>query len=848
MSRALLMCRWWVLSLVMIQPIFMAANVSADTQQKMYQVNIVAGTVAESLNQLSEQINVPVFFSYTIVKAKQANAVSGQYTLQEVLQIMLQGTGLYGGLSDTGVLTVSLGSSQATHNQGEDMMNRMMNRKKNILASTIAFFVGAGGVQGLAAEEVGDESKSGFLMEEVVVTAQKREQRLLDVPISISVVSDKDMKLPGIDNMTDLSYYVPNLTVTEDSPGDQQVKIRGVSNANGQSPLVGIYLDELPLRLSIGAQIDIPSTDIERVEVLKGPQGTLFGQGAVGGVLRYISKKPSFEGFAGDVSAKTYSTKGGDISNEITAAANIPVSADKLAFRVAASYKNKGGWIDQFPTGGDNANDEDASNIRIRGLFQATENFTIDTTAIRNRSESGGPNIVNIGSISDSKYYKLTPALEDRGGLSISPERTYDYEVYNISASYDFGFATLLSSTTKYDIEVDEGARTAVLRIAPGFHIPESDLLADLAYLRSETHAYGQEIRLSGDTDTLNWTVGLQYADAERMSDSGSANSWLDDNLDILFGFPVQLYPTLLTSESVAVFSDVSYDLTNQLTVSVGARYYEDDIEFSVGTTKADSDFENLSLKGSLSYALTDQANVYFTIAEGFRSGGVNVFGDAGPYDPESLISYEFGGKAILFDGRFSVDAAAYFSDYDDYQAQETIIVAGSPQSAIRNPGKAEIKGIEWTLSAHITDQFNVGFNGHISEGEFTEVAENPPTFLSGDPLSGVPKYSYSVSADYNFNWSSSIEGFAHVNYSRHGESAFTNRGIAQFYADREPVNESPAVGYLGAQIGAKWNALTLRLFGKNLNNELREPNEGDPIYSLQRRPRSIGIEASYSF
>ena len=111
------MCRWWVLSLVMVQSVFMAANVSADTQQKMYQVNIVAGTVAESLNQLSEQINVPVFFSYTIVKAKQANAVSGQYTLQEVLQIMLQGTGLYGGLSDTGVLTVSLGSSQAIHNQ-----------------------------------------------------------------------------------------------------------------------------------------------------------------------------------------------------------------------------------------------------------------------------------------------------------------------------------------------------------------------------------------------------------------------------------------------------------------------------------------------------------------------------------------------------------------------------------------------------------------------------------------------------------------------------------------------------------------------------------------------------------
>ena len=141
-----------------------------------------------------------------------------------------------------------------------------------------------------------------------------------------------------------------------------------------------------------------------------------------------------------------------------------------------------------------------------------------------------------------------------------------------------------------------------------------------------------------------------------------------------------------------------------------------------------------------------------------------------------------------------------------------------------------------------------MGFNGHISEGEFTEVSESAGVFLKGDPLSGVPKYSYSVSADYTFNWSSSIEGFAHVNYSRHGESGFTNRTRDHLFTDVDPVTESTAVGYLGAQIGAKWDSLTLRLFGKNLNNELRTPNQGDPGYSLQRRPRSVGIDVSYSF
>ena len=141
----------------------------------------------------------------------------------------------------------------------------------------------------------------------------------------------------------------------------------------------------------------------------------------------------------------------------------------------------------------------------------------------------------------------------------------------------------MLSSSTKYDIERDKGARSAVFRFDPTQSV--TDLAATLEHTRNDAHAIGQEIRLSGDTDTLNWTVGLQYTDVERMADSGFASSWLDDNLDILIGSSVQLTPSLLTNESVAVFSDASYDLTNQLTVSVGARYYEDDIEFSVGTT-----------------------------------------------------------------------------------------------------------------------------------------------------------------------------------------------------------------------------------------------------------------------
>ena len=345
MSRALSMCRWWVLSLMLIQPIFMVANVGADTQQKMYHVNIVAGTVAESLNQLSEQINIPVFFSYAIVKARQANAVSGQYTLHDVLEIMLQGTGLHGGLSNKGVLTISLGDLEASYNQGEDMMNR----KKNILASTIAFFMGSGAGVVSAVDQNQVEELNHQGIDEIVVTAQKREQRLVDVPISISSVDSEALREGRIQDITDLSYMVPNLSVSRDAAGGQVISIRGVGNPSGFAPLTGIYFDEIPATPGL-LTFDLQAIDLQRIEVLKGPQGSMYGQGSAGGTIRFVSKDPSFDSYEGVISLSADKTNGGGSSEELTVISNMPLIDNKLAFRLAATYKDIG-WLDRSAGG-----------------------------------------------------------------------------------------------------------------------------------------------------------------------------------------------------------------------------------------------------------------------------------------------------------------------------------------------------------------------------------------------------------------------------------------------------------------------------------------------------------------
>ena len=671
----------------------------------------------------------------------------------------------------------------------------------------------------------------------------EREQRLIDVPISISVVSDKQLKLMGIDNMTDLSFIVPSLTVNEDSAGDQQVTIRGVSNERGTSPLVGIYLDEIPLRLHSTVHLDLPSADIERVEVLKGPQGTLFGQGATGGVIRYISKSPSFDALTGDVSARFYDTKEGDMSQELIAAVNVPVVADKFAVRIAANHKDIGGWIDQLLVDDENFNDEEVTNIRIRGLLQVMDGLDVDATVVRHRSDAGGSKLVNVGESSESNYLSILSDPDGEGASLNSPGISYEYDVYNITVSYDMGFATLVSSSSKYNVEHDENSESS---------LSEFDLGGPTLFLGSrqgvvrDANALAQEIRLSGDTESMGWNLGVFYTDVDTFISISSDGHILDQNTyeNILLLAPFTSIGVPSSSNSTAVFGDVSYHLTEEITASFGARYYEDKIESVFSGENLEDEFDNLSLKGSLSYALSDNMNIYFSVAEGFRSGGVNI-PNGQPFEPENLISYELGSKAEILEGRLNFELAMYFSEYDDYQ-ENIFLTDGTFTTIIQNPGSAELKGVEWSIGMNLTEQLSLGFNGNIAESEFTKVAENPNIFEVGDSLNGVPNHSYSISVDYGFNLTSSIEGFAHADYSRTGESKRTSRGNVLVGID--DVEETAAVGYLNAQLGLKWESMTIKLFGKNLNNELRSPNSGAALTQLQRRPRTIGVDLSYAF
>jgi iron complex outermembrane recepter protein len=800
----------------------------ANAAPKKYQIDLPAQTVAETLTDLAEHLDVPVFFSYRLAKERKANPVSGRYTLQEAVDAVLQGTGLTGGLSDKGVLVISLSKSE--NNEGERVMN---SERKGLFISWIAALAAMGqGSVSVAAED--DAQRRTAVLEEIVVTAQKREERLIDVPMAITALDGETIENAGMQNILDLSYAVPNLSVREEGPTRQTITIRGIGNTFGSSSLVGLYLDEVPVSVWPTGQIDLQTLDLARVEVLKGPQGSLYGQGAVGGTIRFITQDPSFDGIEGKVGISLYDTHKGDMSEEVTGVLNLPVVDDVLAFRVAGTYKNKGGWIDQPAIDKDDINDNELTNVRVKALWQATDQLSIKAMTAHHRNDAGGFNYVNLLPHSASQVQTGADPTLSQEGLED------DYDLYNMTINYQFDFATLTSSTSY--IELDK-----IFFNRSNFYDLSAGALEQASSSSKDITSFSQELRLSSHQEQrLTWTVGAFYNDLK-------VKDFLFDMYRTLNGAPLPFLPILFDrtehAESYAVFGDIAYALTEQLTVGVGSRYFEDAHKLTNnqnGVTFKDK-FDNISSRLYVSYAANDQANLYASVSQGFRSGGFNaaattIFPQA--YEPDEVTSYEVGVKAGLFDQRLSAELSLYYSDYADVQG----VVSNLLQTGTINGGDAEVKGVEWLLQWAVTDALSAGFSGNVTDAEVVGLPSSGliPDKNPGDPLDYVPDYNYSLTADYHFSWSAATPGYASLSYHRQGPSAVVTRVIGVL----DPVSEAPAVGFLNLQLGARFQKFDFQLFARNLLDEDRPTAAefANNNMAPQARPRSIGVSLNYQF
>ncbi len=673
---------------------------------------------------------------------------------------------------------------------------------------------------------------------DIVVTAQKREQQAIDVPMGLSVLGGDRLEDLRINNVLELAYQVPGFIAQESVPGRTLYTLRGVGNSFGSSALVGAYLDDVDVTSTGPAQLDVRLYDLDRVEVLRGPQGTLWGAGSVGGTIRFITNKPDLNSFGGKAEAAVFGQNRGDISGEVQGAVNIPLVNDVLGLRLSGSYMNWGGWIDQPAANRKDFNDNELINVRARALFRPSDRFDVNGTIIIHRNKGGGKNIANLLPYHDSLFQSFVdPTLK-------TPFRD-EYDHFNLTMRYDLGPATLVSATGRTNAENfnwDTRRLELTFRFIPS--IPGTNVLQGYGYGQTNTKITTQELRLTSNGDkALSWTGGVYYRHEDVKATS----------VQTQYAGPI---PFVINSAAGAAaknsqwagFADISYALSDRFTLGAGLRYFEEKRRSTnlVNLVSQEGKFSHLSPRIYASFAATDDINFYVNVAEGFRSGGFNppsavAVGASPTYDPETLRSYEIGTKMSLFDHRLYAEIAAFYSDYTDMQAVG--VLPGIVANVTSNIGKAEIKGIEYALQWRPTRKLMLGVAGSFIDSKVVKLDASQTSHIVGDPLDQVAKYNVAITADYAFHWGPNLPGFIRLGFNEQGPVQWTSRNASLI----QPIGRSDRLSFLNANIGIEFGRAKFEIFGRNI---LDESGNSSPYTccGIQPQPRPFQFGARLAF
>jgi len=634
---------------------------------------------------------------------------------------------------------------------------------------------------------------------------------------------------------------------------------------------------------------DGSTLDIQRVEVLRGPQGTIFGEGSMGGTIRIISNKPDLSEFGGDVSLGTSQIDDGDSSWSAGAVLNVPIAEEVFGLRLASRFDDMGGYIDNPLLGKDDINTAKKGQLRLKTLWMPSKQLSVEFTYFMDRTDFDGRSIaMEVDSLEFGSF-------GEESGYS-------DFDLYDLTIEYDLGFANLVSATS-----FTKGDQIQPIVLDLGSFIGSTTINT------LETETKSSELRLvSTGGSAFFWTIGGIYTEKE-----------FDGLLDVQFRLlqPTAVDPftalfglapgfsalnlevfglTSQPSESWAIFGEIGYEFSEKLTASLGLRYFdaefggENNIRTTTGITFLDPTFtpytdnglwalagltnpfvttvtDSNSSRGddsaisprlNVSYALNENANAYFSVAKGFRSGGVNpvtstvnfVTGEIvnfePSYDSETLWTYELGVKAYLDDSRWLVEGAVYYTDWKDIQT--TFVGSQVTISTTVNGEEAEIYGFDGNLTFVATDELTVGVSLNYTHGEYkqTEVFSEGKSldFADGDPLPSVPEWSGSAYASWRPQLTESLAGLVHLVYSYQDETFKASRTNLAY-----PLQQMDELSFFNLRVGVDAENWGAHLYATNLLNEsgLSAPSSpstagivGYPVI----KPRTVGIDFKFNF
>lgn len=684
---------------------------------------------------------------------------------------------------------------------------------------------------------------------EIVVTAQKREEKILDIPQSVTVVGGDTLERQHATTFQQYLNEIPGLSITESEPGSTRLTLRGV-NTGGVSSTVAVYVDEMPYGSSTalvnGAILtgDIDPFDIARIEVLRGPQGTLYGANSLGGIFKYVSNTPQLGKFSGRARAGIEFVDGGDTGYNFNGLVNAPLG-DTAAFRASGFYRKRGGWVDANPQdltiaglfGGsltatslddENTNDNTSWGGRGSVLFRPNEQLSVRLTAFAQNLNTHGSSAVEVDP------HTLDPTNGEFGQTSFIPEfNHFKYRIYNATIEYDLGFANLLSATSwgklnssfRTDITpaIAPTINSVVGPLSPfpgglpaGSPFPfawPSQISTDTLGVDQDqltgVKKFTQEIRLaSPSNEVFEWMVGGYYTKERGIIAQHINGLVLDDPSSLRNELADLLFLSLHSRyKEIAGFANVTWHVSDRFDITGGARLSKNTQDSSqvVGGPVAPIQFggaipvfeDGHSSESVFTYSLSprfeisENSAVYARVAKGYRPGGPNAVPplsgpalDAFPvtFKADTLTSYEVGYKLDI-GRRASFDIAAYHLKWNNIQ------VFGQTATGFGyndNGDGARVNGIEGSLNLRPMHGLNLSVNGAYMNAKLTDDTPGLVGGEKGDTLPYTPTLSFGANADYEWAVSSAATAFVG------GSLRYTGKQRAGFRIDESTVAVDP--------------------------------------------------------
>lgn len=839
----------------------------------MYDINLRATSVAEALNELSEQTGMPVVFSYDLVKDRKAHPVVGHYALLEALSALLKDSGLSGGLSDKGVLTVSIAKSVARQQSGETLVthdepqhntNRPRPSRSASIAGFFAAVASAFAAHAQDASEAPSDAEASKVVE-VLVTAQKRQERLQDVPESITVLNTQILAETGQNRLVDYFASVPGLTISAGGNGTTFVVMRGLSAGNsavgvsgGQNPLVATVIDDVPVTASTlagagqGTSPDLDPSDLVRIEVLKGPQGTLYGADSLSGLIKYVTVEPSTTAWSGRAEVGGADIPGGNLGYSVRGAVNVPVS-DTFALRISGFDRRDPGYIDELTTGQKNFNSSDVFGGRIAALWRPWDNFSVKLGALVQQTRG------------DDSFFDSTisgQSAHDRLGLTALPGTTpYSTQAQLYSANVDwkvgeFDIVSITGFVVNSFRNVTDWTGDLGALYYQCYHEPApcqlksggpQGMYGSAEVIEIVTHKVSQELRVGSSIGQwLDWRLGGFYTHESSPTNIGN---WYGNDLTtgaILFtGFTNEY--TAQEFNEYAAFGDVTVHLTDRFDIEGGGRqswnnqqnqYTQDGITVNAFTGSLPpfvspvehADGRAFTYQVSPQFKVSPNLMVYGRVATGYRIGGYNpnafIPAYAGAnipktYAPDKTTNYELGIKGDFFDHSLTFNAAAYHINWSDFQAtvRRPYAIPGGDAflNFTLNGGHAKSDGLELSFEAHPLEGFTLAAQGAYNHAVLTQDLPSGSAYgLKGSQLPYSMKYSGGLTLDQDIHLTNDWTGLV-------GASAtYVGRRPQEFTAAAAQLRiDYPAYTQLNFRVGARYDSWLINLYLNNATDKL---------------------------